>query len=210
MKKVNPFVYINQYFYTNDNDVHWWIDEDELETFKSDWEEEIKSGEMYSTETRKIKGNDYNKWLIENCPFGDYEGDFVDEECPKCDHILVRPTDEIYKDRFCSNFECDYENEHFSNRKTKEMEERESNKSKPDIKVIENLEYKEFCEKYGIRSSSYTKECVICKKIVGVKSWYLIKGYAVVSYEHDDCKNAGPCVAVPIGKTKETWNNLLF
>jgi hypothetical protein len=227
MEKVNPFIRIKQYKYTDHEldengeiklfgNFMWWIDEDDLEDFKEVHADGFESGEIKLIEERVIKGVDYNNWLIGNV-YGDYEGKYVDETCPKCGHLLVLP-DLIDHDRdprpsgderFCSNNECDHTNAEYDNYLAEDEKFWEELASKPEVKIKEpGQTLEEFNEKYGMEAP-VEMECIKCKRIVPAKEWYRNKGYAVVSYKHENCSNQGPSMAVPLGKEAEKWANLL-
>lgn len=110
MKKVNPFVFIKQHFYESEDGEHlYWVDEEDLETFKENFSDYLEEGIIKKTDERNIKGVEYNKWIV-GLVFGDCEGEIVDEECPICQHLLV--SDYVKENaRYCSSFDCEYQNE---------------------------------------------------------------------------------------------------
>jgi len=58
-----------------------------------------------------MSGREWNK-IMTNDGYDDL-GDYTDEECPECSHLLVslRDNDSSGLERFCSNNECHYMNE---------------------------------------------------------------------------------------------------
>lgn len=236
MKKKNPFERFKQYYYTDSEfdangeitshgDINWWIDEEDLEDFKEMWEEQIAAGEVVRLEEREINGKQYNEWINGNI-FGDYEGTFVDEECPECQHLLINPDNIQHtldedkefvrvqpsdKDRFCSNSECSYESpEQIAYRKSDNdywnwlHEQPELPKFREPGQTLE-----EFCQQYEFSDIKNPTTCTVCKRQVPVSDFYRNKLGAFISYEHDDCSNGGPTIIRPLGKEAEKWGKLL-
>lgn len=214
-KRKNPFVRIKQYFYEDGDDICCWVDEDFVDEFlsiHSDWLEPDETGNipLKCTEERILNGKAYNEWIIGNT-YGDYEGIYVDEDCPECEHLLILP--ECYDDilpvnaRFCSS--CDYENKEFKEYiKERDARWKRDDKPLPRIKEVgQTLD--EFIEKYGFVRFEKEIECVVCNRVVPVSDYYRSGGYAIISYEHDNCTNGGPCVAIPQGKEAKRWGEIL-
>jgi len=228
--KTNLFECITQHYVEDGYDMHWWIDDEDLEDFKETWsdafEEENEEYKAKITDTRELSGKEWNEWWIGGT-YGDCEGIITNEPCPKCEHILVDPEElEEPTARFCSNHECDYINEAYEaySKKLKKTFSRDSNEP-PEIKIrLEGEDVFQFCKRVGlqmdarndkfyIKDNTYWSPCIVCKKDIPVSDFYIGQrsGFAVVHFSHEDCSNGGPSVGVPFKqKTKDEWDNLLF
>lgn len=234
MKKKNPFERFKQYYYSDNDfdekgevtsrgDINWWIDEDDLEDFKEQWEEQLTSGDIKLIEEREINGKEYNEWIIGNY-FGDFEGKYMDEECPECQCLLVDPECREHddsnhefkrvqptgKERFCSNHECEYVSEEFDAYLKSDEEFWTWLGKQPELPKFreDGQTFEEFCEKYGFEAKP-TMECITCKNIVPYSDFYRNKMGAHISYSHDECTNKGPSIYRPLGKEAEKWASLL-
>jgi len=228
MIEKNPFETIRQYYYTDDGDINWWIDEDELQSFRDEWSEEIASGSVRLEDERIIRGHEYNKWLNGNV-WGDHEGYITLEKCPACGHLLIRPNEndsdtagqvDAKSARYCSNYleednECDYVNEEMKrlNEARERFWERSYETESKSAKLREpDLTLEQFMEKYNVRALT-DKICLRCKQEVKASDYFIMSGYAVVEYmdgHAEDCENNGPAVLVPVSeKEKRSWNAIL-
>lgn len=213
-KRKNPFVRTKQLFYDDGLDIHWWVDEEDHKWFL----DQFSDLEPKLLDERTINGKEYNEWMIGN-QFGDYEGEYVDEDCPLCEHLLVLPDCHSMSDKytpngkeyFCSNFECDYENEHYKAYREEDARYWEEFRNKPESpkfrEVGQTLE--QFVERYKFGRFEKEVECTVCKRTVPVSDFYLSFGYAIISYSHEDCSNGGPSVLRPQGEKAKEWANLL-
>ena len=230
MKRKNDFEWIKQEFYEDGGDIHWWIDEDEIEEFLLSWGDDVPNGTMLKkTDERTIRGKEYNEWMIGNV-FGDYEGDFVDEDCPECEHLLVKPN--RHEDYFtgnelhCSNHDCKWHNEamktFWDKNEAEWAEMRDPNKPE-EIKIrIAGETIFEFAKRVGleldgkgnfyIKDDNYWTDCMVCKRSIPADDFYIGQGtgFAMITFSHDDCTNGGPCIGTPFKKeTKEEWGKLI-
>ena len=223
MERKNDFEWIKQHYYEDGGDIHWWIDDDNLADFLKEWGNESDEHEdLKKTDERTIRGRQYNEWMIGNV-FGDYEGDFVDEDCPECEHLLVVPDRmEDYltgKERFCSNGSCKYENEEMTTFWEKNEEEwdkiKDPNK-KPEFKIkvagetifeFEKRVSLSMLESRGffVRDDNYWTTCVTCKREIPADDFYIGQetGFAMITFSHDDCTNGGPSIGVPFKKKNQ-------
>lgn len=214
-KRKNPFVRVKQTYYEDGGDVHWWVDEDELEEFKSNFCEESDEENMpKATATREISGRDWNKFIIEQCTFDDHQGDFVDEDCPQCEHFLVHINNSPEDTRICSNFDCEYENDSLKKyyaEEEAEILEAKNSPPKPKFRVVDQT-LEQFCKQHGFKfDDRITKmTCIVCKKLIPNPDFFLQDGYAIINYDHEDCENNGPTIATPVSKKKiDEWAKLL-
>lgn len=234
MKKVNPFILVKQYFYTDDEydpqgnitshgDMSTWVDEDYLEDFKGMWEEQLEAGEIRLEGERTLKGVEYNEKLIGSI-YGDFEGKFTDEECTICQHLLVTPSlssghkDPTGNERQCSNYheECNWMNDELKEWYDEDKKWWQAIRDKPDPPKfrVEGQTLAQFCEKYGfsrdLRGDYSNHDCKVCKRLVPVADFYRTKDMAIITYEHEDCTNQGPSIIIPQGEQAKKWKELLF
>lgn len=223
-RRRNAFERVKQYYVDDGGDIHWWIDEDELEDFKNNWLDGVNWEEVHKPEdVRELSGHEWNKWMVGQ-PFGDYEGTFIDEDCPECGHFLVLATcnhEELAEDqsklKHCSEFnDCSYETPEMKEycKKVEEYwtrpkEKKESPKFREPGQTLE-----QFCEKYKIELSRKVNTfCVCCKMKVEPSDYYVITGYAMVVFgkgHAEKCENKHcPVTAVPIGKERDKWSKIL-
>ena len=236
MKKINPFVLVKQFFYsdsehdangevTSHGDINWWVDEDYLGDFKETFDDQLKSGDIVLIDERTIKGVEYNKQLI-GSPYDDYQGHFVDEECPECEHLLVFPDcmkhDDDDKDfqrvqptgeeRHCSDADCNYANEDYMAYENSEDDYWSWAANQPDLPQFREpgQTAEEFIEKYKFGDVKDPDECIVCKRMVPITDFYINKMGAHIKRDHD-CKNSGnPSHYRPLGKEADKWNKILF
>jgi len=202
MRKVNPFVILNQYHY-QDEEHSFWVLEHDLEEFKEQWKDALANG-MKLIKQDTIKGNVFNSSIIGNI-VGEYEGFIIDLECPACEALLVDYHGDGY---YCT--ECDYENEQLVQSQLEERERINNYTPPPKMKEAgQTLE--EFVTKYGFSKEVFTpKQCVKCKLNINKPTdFYRIKGYAIITWEHGDCTNKGPSCAIPLGDEVNKWLDLL-
>lgn len=222
MKALNPFGYIEVATLTEKepDDPKWICDEWSSEwTLKEDLDDLLDTIEEHVGEDpenfldikiEKIRNKTFMDTYIYDSPFDDIMNFFTKEECPVCEHLLVE-ADKVEKvGKFCSNHDCSYVDEKYTEyiENKRKLYER---KEEPCIRLHDvGLNLKNFCKKYGIQLRDRDiKPCVVCKKEVVPSDWFLIKsGMAVISYEHENCKN-NPCIMVPFSeKAKKQWSIL--
>lgn len=232
--KTNLFEQITQHFYEDGGDIHWWIDEEDVEDFISTWCDDDPNN-VKKTNTRVINGKQWNEFWIGGV-YGDYEGEFVNEICPTegCGHLLVEPShmendktgEPVDKPRFCSNHdsECGYTSESLI--KCHEANEKywSDMRNKPPEKQLRLVgeDVFQFVKRVGlsldrkdniiIKDKNYWSDCTVCKRTVPASDFYIGQetGFAVVHFSHDDCTNSGPSIGVTFSKkTKEAWCGIL-
>lgn len=225
--RTNLFERIKQHFVDDECDMHWWIDDDELEEFKKVHSDSFDSGEAKITDTREVSGKEWNNWWIGGV-WGDFEGVIVNEDCPECGHLLVDPEREnregesLPKCRYCTD--CDYMSDEFKKHREDDKKYWKELRNKPPEKKIklEGETVIEFAKRVGIqmfkktgyyiKSDNYWTKCTVCKREVPANDYYIGQdsGFAVITFSHEDCTNGGPCIGVPFKKeTKKEWANLL-
>lgn len=215
VQRKNPFVRVKQYYYEDGGDVHWWIDEDDLEDFKSNFcdpEETDEENLPKLIETREISGRDWNKFIVEDCTFDDCQGNYIDEDCDECGSFLVHLNDTPEDSRICS--ECDYQNDSFKKHLAQEEEEEVIRKSKPESPKFRepDLTVEQFAKKYHLQlDRPRDMKCVVCKDELEWGDYFIQNGYAIITEKHKTnttCHN-GPCIATPFSKKeKEAWSKL--
>lgn len=227
--KTNLFEQITQHFYEDGDDIHWWIDEEDEEGFLETHSDFLESG-LKKTDTRVLSGKAWNDWWIGGV-YGDYEGTFISEECPRCKHLLVEREEEIeetgedVKVIHCSNHdsECGYRCDEFKRvQNLNDSYEKKPYVPEKQIRLAGETVF-EFVERVGLQldrkdkfvvlSDNYWTECCVCKETVPCSDFYIGQetGFATVFFSHDNCTNGGPSIGVPFKKeTKEKWNGLLF
>lgn len=212
--KTNLFERITQHFYEDGGDVHWWIDESEEADFIESWGDDH---DVKKTGTRVISGKAWNEMAI-GSPYGDFEGYFMNEDCPHCGHLLVMPagTTQEENHRFCS--ECSYRNEEL--RTCEDEFDKNIRNSKPEGKLtIPNETIFEFMKRTGlevnerdnvtVQAGKIWTMCVKCKRVVPAKEWFIgtETQMAIISFAHDNCTNGGPLFATPF--TKKAHDKLM-
>lgn len=224
-KKKDTFELVKQHFYEDGNDIHWWINDDEVEDFLVSWGED--NPDLEKTDERTLRGKEYNDWIVGNV-YGDCEGEFVDEKCPICGHFTVVPMghEEYFteKERFCSNLDCDWVNsEMTAYEESRRLEWERPKDSKPEVKLrVAGETIFEFVKRVKldmrtkdnvfIKDDNFWSECIVCKRQVPASDFYISKGsgFAVVHFSHDDCTNKGPSIGVPFTQeTKKEWGSLV-
>lgn len=207
-QRKNPFVRVKQTFFEDGGDVHWWVDEDELEEFKSNFcdpEETDEENLPKATATRELNGRDWNKFIIEQCSFDDHQGVFIDQDCPECGHFMVQLNSCNEKELMCSD--CEYQTPELVEYYKKEDEEIEASKNKPPSPKIREVgqTLEQFIEKHFHHSKDIKyrqTSCCVCKRELTNPDFYIQGGYAIISFKHEDCTNGGPCHAVPFSQKK--------
>lgn len=209
MKKKNPFIRFKQHIY-QEYDRLVWVNEDELDRYVENFKEDIEEGDVFIKESRIINGKTFNEELIGSV-FGDFEGYLIDEECPECSHLLVTPEGGLDSRKFCSNYDCNYANEAFTEwQKEDELHWKQLREAPPSPIFREvGLDLGGFIEKYGFSDIKPLRECTVCLRQIPINDFFVQGGYAMITYVHEDCSNGGPCVAIPIGKEKDKWNSIL-
>ncbi|NRA76828.1 MAG: hypothetical protein HRU18_01360 [Pseudoalteromonas sp.] len=231
--KTNLFERITQHFYEDGGDIHWWIDEEDEADFLETFSDAVEDGSLKKTDTRVINGKQWNEWWIGGV-YGDYEGKIVNEECPKCGHVLVDPEMDYDKNdepvidaRFCSNHDCDYVNESFkkaSDANDKYWEDLRNKPPEKQIRVAGETVF-EFVERVGLSLDKrsgvkkckdyYWMPCSICGQTIPNSDFYIGQdtGFATVFFGHtcEDGKNVNyPSVGTPFKKeAKEKWYGVL-
>jgi hypothetical protein len=215
-RKTNLFEQIKQFHVQDGPDLNWFIDECDMENFKEMCPDLFEDGQNPVVGERVLNGKEWNEWAIGSV-WGDFEGHVVDEDCPKCGHLLVAPNEAVdefkgRKPRYCS--ECEFVNEDLLEIEKEEEKEREALRNeppKPKFRVAGQT-LQEFCAHYEIDfEKKQFSECYRCKAAMVASDFYRVSHYAVISYSHKEessCVNQ-PFMFKPLGeKQKELQENL--
>lgn len=222
----NPFVRVKQFYVEDENfDMNWWIDEEDLESFKKNWccekgEDGPKWEDCHKGDTRELSGKAWNEWMI-GSHWGDFEGIFMDEDCPECGCFLIQPAgldEELAtgKERHCSSHDCVYTNTAFDtySRIDQDKWDEIRNAPEPPKFRIEGETVEKFAERHGIDLERMAdKDCVKCKQTTAPNDWYQTKSYAAIIYGEghaEDCDNKGcPATLRPLGEELDKWLKIL-
>lgn len=64
-KRKNDFIWVKQFFIKDKNEeMSCWVDEDELEDFKTTFSDSFEEGDLTIEEERSIRGRDWNLFII--------------------------------------------------------------------------------------------------------------------------------------------------
>lgn len=120
--------------------------------------EHVSPGTVISFTVREMKNWEYNKKHVIGTIWGDHEGVVVDENCPKCEHLLI--FDDSHEGKYCSNHDCGYIDEDYEKNAFKPRDK--DNKGRT-LYVNEPVE--EFAKKHGIElfDRKRGEKCVKCK-----------------------------------------------
>lgn len=198
----------------DDNDIDWWIDDEDLEDYSDHFEEYPEA----LIETREISGLEWNNKVVGSI-YDDHQGFYLDEDCPECGHFLVHPNSigDLYREevpltmKHCSNLECKYATFDFIEASLK-ADQPKVVKEWTKLRLV-NETIEEFCHRNKLslfeRNGDFVmKECIVCKQQkLEPDDWYQTKEYAVVTFNHEGCDN-GPCTMVPLGDKKKEWSKL--
>jgi hypothetical protein len=221
-RKTNLFEQVRQFHVIDEeNGINWWVNEDEWEDFKEQWSDYFEEESNFLRGERVISGKKYNESLI-GAPFGDHEGTIVDEDCPKCGHIMAEAdmmiVDEedkkkfegLTSPRFCTD--CDYMNSDATIMFEREQKFWDDIRNAPPApryrEAGQTLD--EFLAKYEFSYDNSIKTCVQCGNEVSVSDFYRTKDYAFVEFmdgHAGHCKNGGPTLVRPLGEKQEMWSN---
>ena len=199
----------------------FWVDDDDLDNFSDDIEENPEA----ILDTREINGKTWNEQVI-GAVYDDYQGTFLDEDCPECGHLMVRPNNvgNIFDDKMpttwkhCSNYDCEYATPEMKKAWEDEKQRWEDMKNAPPAPQfrVEGETFQQFCERVGMqmdgrkgRNNYQLDECVRCKKqALDPSDFYQTKEYAIAVFHHEGCDN-GPSVCLPLGEKQKEWAELL-
>lgn len=223
MKALNPFGYteVATLSEKDSENPQWicdswtseWVFKDDLDDYLKTIEDHVEKDPktFLNIEVKKIRNKDFMDEYVYGCPTDDDLSAYTKEECPECGHLLAEADKYDKIGKFCTNHECSFLDDKYTKYLKEEEEERRKLRENPSPEFREvGLSLEGFCEKYGVHLKGREMEtCTVCKQKIKPVDWYLMGGYAVVSYKHDNCNN-GPCVMVPYSKKeKEAWGNLL-
>lgn len=216
MKKVNPFQQVK--IWTVDHPGNYYTWHIDFKSFKDDLRSHMEDGPELAIRSKgitisfeKMNGKRFNEFLLKNT-FDENGGTIVDEECPKCQHLLGIPYDKKAESRACTG--CDYVNESLLKEHKEEEREWSELRNKPVSRLrVEGDTLAAFIKRHRIvLSDGNSMYCCVCKGTFMPNDFYVsTEGYAIVDYAHPEsgCDNRMSQV-VPVGKQKAIWIGALF
>ena len=197
-------VWMQDWSYETTEDLESW-----METVDSNLSKEEKP--EFKIDKLVMQNREYNKKHIYGCPFDDSSSIIVNEDCPKCGHLMIRQED---KGKFCSNWDCAYINDELIRWQKYDKERWDKIRNKPPSSKLREAgqTLEQFAKKYKfVLLNHKDKTCALCNQPLRVSDFYRTKEYAAIEYNdgHAEGCNNGPCIMIPLGKEAEKWADII-